>query len=128
AIKQASPFRTTIIVELSNVVETIYIPHRAAYAGGSYEVTNSTVMPGSGEMLVESAVRLLRQAASENEKVKSAQADSKDVSQSSPSPARSTVNRLVATTGQPPAATTKTAANGEASEQVEDGNPFPKRE
>lgn len=78
AIKQASPFRTTIVVELANVVETIYIPHRAAYAGGSYEVTNSTVMPGSGEMLVESAVRLLRQAASENEKVAATQAASTD--------------------------------------------------
>ncbi|MCA9160963.1 MAG: hypothetical protein KDA72_21680, partial [Planctomycetales bacterium] len=80
AIKQASPFRTTIVVELANAVETIYIPHRAAYAGGSYEVTNSAVMPGSGEMLVESAVRLLRQAASENEKAKSTHADSKDQS------------------------------------------------
>jgi neutral ceramidase len=63
AIKQASPFRTTLIVELSNCVETIYIPHRAAYAGGSYEVTNSALQPGSGEMLVESALRLLRAAA-----------------------------------------------------------------
>ncbi len=66
AIKQASPFPTTIIVELSNHVETIYIPHRAAYAGGSYEVTNSTVQPGSGEMLVEAALTLLRQAATAN--------------------------------------------------------------
>lgn len=66
AIKQASPFRTTIVIELSNTVETIYIPHRAAYAGGSYEVTNSTVLPGSGEMLVEAAVTLLRQAAASN--------------------------------------------------------------
>src|SRR5262245_49063763 len=48
AIKQASPFRTTLVVELSNCVETIYIPHRAAYAGGSYEVTNSALQPGSG--------------------------------------------------------------------------------
>lgn len=64
AIKQASPFRTTILVELSNAVETIYVPHRAAYAGGSYEVTNSTVQPGSGELLVEAAVGLLRQATS----------------------------------------------------------------
>ncbi|MCA9134951.1 MAG: hypothetical protein KDA45_17400, partial [Planctomycetales bacterium] len=63
AIKQASPFRTTLIVELSNAVETIYVPHRAAYAGGSYEVTNSTLQPGSGEMLVEAAVGLLRAAA-----------------------------------------------------------------
>jgi hypothetical protein len=34
-----------------------------AYAGGSYEVTNSTLQPGSGEMLAETAVRLLREAA-----------------------------------------------------------------
>lgn len=66
AIKQASPFKTTIIVELSNTVETIYIPHRAAYAGGSYEVTNSNVQPGSGEMLVEVALKLLREAATKN--------------------------------------------------------------
>lgn len=66
AIKQASPFRTTLIVELSNAVETIYVPHRGAYAGGSYEVTNSSVQPGSGEMLVEAAVSLLREAATES--------------------------------------------------------------
>jgi neutral ceramidase len=63
AIKQASPFRTTLVVELCNAVETIYIPHRGAYAGGSYEVTNSNLEPGGGEMLVETAVRLLREAA-----------------------------------------------------------------
>ena len=63
AIKQGSPFRTTMIVELSNAVETIYIPNRAAYAGGSYEVTNSAVQPGSGEILVETALSLLREAA-----------------------------------------------------------------
>ena len=65
AIKQASPFRTTLVVELSNCVETIYIPHRAAYAGGSYEVTNSATQPGSGELLVETAISLLREAATE---------------------------------------------------------------
>jgi len=64
AIKQGSPYRTTLVMELSNCVETIYIPHRAAYAGGSYEVTNSAVSPGSGEMLVEAALSLLREAAS----------------------------------------------------------------
>ncbi len=64
AIKQASPFATTIVVELAGAVETIYVPHRAAYAGGSYEVTNSALQPGGGEMLVEAAVSLLRQAAS----------------------------------------------------------------
>ncbi len=63
AIKQGSPFRTTLIVELSNAVETIYVPHRAAHAGGSYEVTNSSLQPGSGELLVETALSLLREAA-----------------------------------------------------------------
>lgn len=64
AIKRASPYKTTLIIELSNCVETIYIPHRAAFAGGSYEVTNSNLQPGSGEMLVEAALRLLRETAS----------------------------------------------------------------
>ncbi|MGE5193719.1 MAG: hypothetical protein ACM3U2_14585, partial [Deltaproteobacteria bacterium] len=60
---QGSPFPTTLVIELSNCVETIYIPHRAAYAGGSYEVTNSALQPGAGEMLVEAALSLLREAA-----------------------------------------------------------------
>src|SRR5204863_8750150 len=42
AIKQGSPYRTTLVIELSNAVETIYIPNRPAYVGGSYEVTNSS--------------------------------------------------------------------------------------
>lgn len=65
AIKRASPYRTTLIVELSNAVETIYVPHRTAYVGGSYEVTNSALQPGGGELLVEAAVALLRESASE---------------------------------------------------------------
>ena len=65
AIKQASPFKTTLVVELSNAVETMYVPTRAAYPGGSYEVTNSAVEAGSGEMLVEAAIRLLREMARE---------------------------------------------------------------
>jgi neutral ceramidase len=65
AIKRNSPFPTTLVIELSNSVETIYVPTRAAYAGGSYEVTNSATMPGSGELLVESALKLLGEAASE---------------------------------------------------------------
>lgn len=64
AIKRASPFRTTFVIELANCVETAYIPTRAAYAAGSYEVTNSLVQAGSGEMLVEAAIRMLRNAAS----------------------------------------------------------------
>jgi neutral ceramidase len=63
AIKQGSPFRTTLVIELSNTVETIYIPNRPAYVGGSYEVTNSSLQPGAGELLVEAALGLLREAA-----------------------------------------------------------------
>jgi hypothetical protein len=49
----------------SGELSHVQAPTRAAYAGGSYEVTNSAVEAGSGEMLVEAAIRLLRQIASE---------------------------------------------------------------
>lgn len=65
AIKQASPFRHTVVIELSNACETLYLPTRAAFAGGGYEVTNSATQPGTGELLVETAVRLLGQCARE---------------------------------------------------------------
>jgi hypothetical protein len=65
AIKRASPFRTTLVIELSNAYETLYVPTRAAHAQGSYEVTNCATQPGSGEMLVEAAVRVLRDAAAD---------------------------------------------------------------
>jgi hypothetical protein len=65
SIKRASPFRTTLVVELTNHVETMYIPNRQGYVGGGYEPTNSLVQPGSGERLVEAAVSLLRESATE---------------------------------------------------------------
>jgi hypothetical protein len=65
AIKQGSPFRTTLVVELANSAETHYVPNRGAYAQGGYEVTNSALRAGAGEMLVEAALGLLREAASE---------------------------------------------------------------
>jgi hypothetical protein len=37
--------------------ETINVPTRAAYAGGSYDVTNTAVEVGSGEMLVVAKVQ-----------------------------------------------------------------------
>lgn len=70
AIKQASPFRTTFVVELANAVETAYIPTRLACVGGGYEVINSTVQPGSGELLVEAAIELLRESATAVETMK----------------------------------------------------------
>jgi hypothetical protein len=66
AVKRASPFRTTLVVELCNCVETLYVPTRAAFAGGGYEVANSALEPGSGEVLVEAALRLLKDVAREH--------------------------------------------------------------
>ena len=70
AIKQASPFKTTLVVELANSVETMYVPTRVAAVGGGYEAVNSALEPGSGEMLAEAAVRLLRDIAGEGSPVK----------------------------------------------------------
>jgi hypothetical protein len=59
AIKVASPFKTTIVLELAN--DSLgYIPTKKAFAEGSYETVNSRVEPGVGEMLVETAVTLLK--------------------------------------------------------------------
>ena len=60
AIKAASPFDTTLVVELAND-SPAYIPTRKAFVEGSYEVVNSRVEPGSGEKLVEAAIGLLKE-------------------------------------------------------------------
>lgn len=58
-IKNFSPFENTIVVELAN--KTInYVPTKNAYLQGGYEVVNSRVAPGGGEMLVEAAIEMLR--------------------------------------------------------------------
>ena len=59
AIKQASPFRHTFIAELANG-SIGYIPNRPAYLEGNYEPISARCAAGSGELLVESAVRQLR--------------------------------------------------------------------
>jgi hypothetical protein len=58
-IKAASPFKKTIVMSICND-RPGYLPTKKAFAEGSYEVTNSRVKPGGGEMLVEAAVRLLK--------------------------------------------------------------------
>ncbi|MFH1266095.1 MAG: hypothetical protein ABIK89_10235, partial [Planctomycetota bacterium] len=58
AIKKASPFATTIVIELAHDAPA-YFPTRKAFAEGSYETVNSRIRPGGGEMLVDAAVRLL---------------------------------------------------------------------
>ncbi len=59
AIKQDSPFHRTIIAELADGAIG-YIPARRAYAQGNYEVISARCAEGSGERLVDAAVRLLK--------------------------------------------------------------------
>jgi hypothetical protein len=60
AIKKASPFKHTFIAELANG-SIGYIPNRAAYSEGNYEVVSARCAEGSGEMLVDAAIRTLRE-------------------------------------------------------------------
>jgi hypothetical protein len=59
AIKQDSPFAHTIIAELANG-SIGYIPTRRAYVQGNYEVESARCAEGSGELLVDTAIRLLK--------------------------------------------------------------------
>lgn len=59
AIKRASPFERTFVISLANA-NPGYVPDRRAYDEGNYEPVSSRCAPGSGEKLVESAVRQLR--------------------------------------------------------------------
>ena len=60
AIKKASPFATTLVVELCQDAPG-YIPTEKAFKEGSYETVNSRIAPGGGEMMAEAAVRLLKE-------------------------------------------------------------------
>ncbi|MCP4608184.1 MAG: TIM barrel protein [Planctomycetes bacterium] len=60
AIKQASPFATTLVIELCQDAPG-YIPTKKAFAEGSYETVNSRIAPGGGEKMVKAAVRLLKE-------------------------------------------------------------------
>jgi len=62
AIKKASPFKTTLVIELANDIPS-YVPTRKAFGEGSYEIVNSRVAPGGGESMVEAAIGLLKQLA-----------------------------------------------------------------
>jgi len=61
AIKKDSPFRHTVIAELANGAIG-YIPDAKAYDEGNYEPLSARCAKGSGERLVETAQRLLREA------------------------------------------------------------------
>jgi hypothetical protein len=60
AIKEQSPFKHTIIAELANG-SIGYIPTRRAFGEGNYEPVSARCAEGSGEMLVDTAVRLLKE-------------------------------------------------------------------
>jgi hypothetical protein len=60
AIKKASPFKYTFIAELANG-SIGYIPNRSAYPEGNYEVVSARCATGSGEMLVDAAVKMLKE-------------------------------------------------------------------
>ncbi len=60
AIKKASPFATTLVIELCQDSPG-YIPTKKAFAEGSYETVNSRITPGGGEMMAEEAIRLLKE-------------------------------------------------------------------
>lgn len=60
AVKRASPFETTLVVELAHDAPG-YVPTRKAFAEGSYETVNSRIQPGGGELLLKTAVRLLKE-------------------------------------------------------------------
>jgi hypothetical protein len=59
AIRLASPFRYTIVVQLANDTVDDYVPDLKAYSEGAYEVLSTPLAAGGGERLVETAVRLL---------------------------------------------------------------------
>lgn len=61
AIKKQSPFKHTFIAELANG-SMGYVPNKEAYPQGNYEVVSARGEVGSGEKLVEVALKLLNEA------------------------------------------------------------------
>ncbi len=66
AIKKASPFAQTMVVELAHDCPD-YVPTRKAFSEGSYETVNSRIQPGGGEIAVEAAIRLLKRLKDESQ-------------------------------------------------------------
>jgi hypothetical protein len=62
AIKRASPFKHTVVIELAND-NPAYLPTMKAFEEGSYETVNSRIVPGGGERLVDAAIGLLKEVA-----------------------------------------------------------------
>ncbi len=60
-IRRRSPFRHTVVVSLANG-HLGYVPDGKAWSQGNYEVVTARCAEGSGERLVETAVKLLKEA------------------------------------------------------------------
>jgi hypothetical protein len=63
AIKRASPFPTTLVIELANDGGPGYVPTRQAFGEGDYEVLAARLEPGTGERMADEALRLLHDLA-----------------------------------------------------------------
>ena len=59
-LKSRSPFANTMIIELANL-DIAYIPTKRAFSEGGYEAINSRLAPGSGENMIEEALKMLNQ-------------------------------------------------------------------
>jgi hypothetical protein len=60
-IKNRSPFPVTVVVSLANG-NVGYVGERHNYEEGGYETTSSISSPGTGELMTDTAVELLRRA------------------------------------------------------------------
>ncbi|WP_339925999.1 neutral/alkaline non-lysosomal ceramidase N-terminal domain-containing protein [uncultured Cyclobacterium sp.] len=60
AIKENSPYKNTIVVELTHS-HIAYVPTKEAFTRGGYETVNSRLAPGGGEMLADTAIALLQE-------------------------------------------------------------------
>jgi neutral ceramidase len=69
AIKGKSPFQQTMLIELANG-SIGYIPNKAAYPQGNYEVISARCAAGSGERLVLTALELLKEVKEEMKSAK----------------------------------------------------------
>ncbi|MBM3762256.1 MAG: hypothetical protein FJW36_18655 [Acidobacteria bacterium] len=59
-LKKRAPCRFTVIATQSNAALG-YVPHREAYPQGNYEVVSARVAAGSGEKLVDTALRMINE-------------------------------------------------------------------
>ena len=57
-IKKRSPFSNTMMIELANA-DIAYLPTIQGFKEGDYEAINSRLIPGSGEIMIDTAIEML---------------------------------------------------------------------